>query len=191
MTHDSQQQTQMLETMTELEQLITDQAEDKPQHLGMDVLDLDDLLAESVQAVEADRNLARSRKLLQRKDLPQAEREELEARVAEWEARKYWETLAHVAVFHKQHCACGAVHQHFSHMMYHQQHRTDKFCQRWVRATPFVDTQTRQEIAALPNKVAFQITVVPICHVCAAGAGFDLQATDCLNWEVIQLAQEV
>lgn len=189
MTHNSQPQLALQDTLDELETLIAEQQQDQSSDPG--VIDLDDLLKESVASVEADRNLARSRKLLQRKDLPQDEREDLEARVAEWEARKYWETLAHVAVFHKQHCACGAVHQHFSHMMYHQQHRTDKFCQRWVRATPFVDTQTRQEVAALPNKVAFQNTVVPICHQCAAGAGFDLEAKDSLNWEIIQLAQEV
>jgi len=156
-----------------------------------ELIDLDQLLKESVQAQDADRNIARSRKLLARKDLPQFEREDLEQRVAEWEARKYWETLSNVAVFHKQHCSCGAVHRFFSHMMYHQQHRTDKHCQRWTKATQFVDSQTRLQVAALPTKVAYQNTVTPVCHECAAGAGYDLDAKDSLSWEIIQLSQEV
>lgn len=153
-------------------------------------LSLDALLAESMEAVGKDKKAKQARDRLKRKDLGAEEREDLEALVREWEARKEWKTLAHVAVFHHQQCTCGAVHKHFSHMMYHQQHRTDKHAQRWIRATAFADTTTQQELEGLPNKVAFQHTVVPVCEDCAAEAGFDLSHAD-VSWEVVQMAVAV
>lgn len=181
-----------LDDFDELDQLIQEQQEDAGQAPANDDLcDLDELLRESVKAQADDRAIAKQRGMLARKNLSSEDREELEAKVREWEARRLWETLAHVAVFHRQQCACGSIHLHFSHMMLHQKHRTDGFAQRWVRETVFADTQTRKEVANLPNKVAYQNTMVPICADCADKAGFDLNAQDCLNWEVIQLAQEV
>lgn len=185
--------TRATDEFDELESLLQGQQQEMRDGEGTasdGLCDLDDLLAESMQAVAEDRGIARHRAMLARKNISSAEREELEAKVREWEARRLWETLAHVAVFYRQACACGQVHIHFSHMMLHQKHRTDPFAQRWVKETVFADTQTRREIANLPNKVAFQNTHVPMCHVCAETAGFDLNG-EALNWEIIQLAQEV
>lgn len=145
--------------------------------------DLDSLLNESVSLVREAKAVKESRSALKRSGsvMDATERQFIEAKVAEWEARNTWRTIELVAVFRRQSCACGTAHRTFSHFMHHQQHRSDAFAQRWVSAAYGVEAS---DDAALPRAVAYTDSIVPICEYCAEHGGFDLDASSAVAWAV-------
>lgn len=145
--------------------------------------DLDDLLTESVGLVKEAKAVKEGKLSLKRSGsvMDATERQFIEAKVAEWEARHTWKTIELVAVFRRQQCACGTAHKTFSHFMHHQQHRSDAFAQRWVSAAYGVEASPDSE---LPKAVAYTDSIVPICEYCAEHGGFDLDAVGSVAWEV-------
>lgn len=172
----NQAQVAMQNELLELNALLE---EGKPEEEGFD--DLDSLLNESVGLVKAAKEVKAAKLTLKRSSsiMDPTERQFIEAKVAAWEAAHTWKTLELVAVFRRQACACGSVHETFSHFMHHQQHRTDAFAQRWVSATFGPDSDEQ----SLPRNVAFTDSIIPMCRFCASDSGFDLQSLTSKAWE--------
>ncbi len=134
---------------------------------------LDALLAESMGEAREQSAAAAARERLKRGTGTAAERAEDAARIAEWEARREWEQVANVALFHNFTCDCGTETSLFQGLFAREVHRTLQFSQRWRR----VETAD----AALNNEVAIRECKVPMCTACATGKGWDMD--DAYGWE--------
>jgi hypothetical protein len=127
---------------------------------------LDELLHESLETARAAKQVKANREKLARGGLTKAEREAIEAKVREWEARVEWDPQANVALFTRRECACGMSHTVFSGFLQRQHHRTKQGVKRWIAVN--------EQPVRLPNEVAVQVAVTPICTSCSIERGFDL-----------------
>lgn len=135
--------------------------------------DLDELMAESLKLTEEEKAVKFLREKQKRGGLTKAEREDDEARIREWEAKREWDTKANIGVFNKAVCTCGNVSITWSHLMHMQVHK-EKRVIRHVRA--------KVEVAALPNQIAYQVVTVDCCIDCARDKGWDLNQAPASVW---------
>lgn len=135
---------------------------------------LDALLSESLASAREASATAAARERLKRGAGTAAERAEDAARIAEWEARREWDAVANVALFHNFTCACGETRTNvFQGLFAREVHRVLGFSQRWRRVTT--------ADASLENEVAIRECQVPMCTACATGKGWDVD--NAYGWE--------
>lgn len=138
-----------------------------------EVIDLDDLLAESTAAVVEAQQAKAARERLKRGGQSQVEKMEDLERVRAWEAAHEWLAVANCALFDRYECACGQSSVAFSGLLRRETHRHVKFSQRWMSVP--------NSLAALPNETVIRSIEVPLCSVCALGKGWDFSKST--NWE--------
>lgn len=134
---------------------------------------LDALLAESIAELEGKRKLRELRQRAVKPGLSTRERQEIEAKVREWEARIEWQDEANVALFTRQLCAhCGTVAFPFNSMLRRQSHKTVKSSMRWI---------TVEDLNPhLPREAVLRDRTVPFCQVCAEDSNWRLDTAQVL-----------
>lgn len=120
---------------------------------------LEALLQESLEPVRAKAELKELRARMARGGLSMRERQEIEAKVREWEARVEWDSQANVALFTRQTCACGTITSVFSGLLMRQRHRVQQNSMRWI--------MTAEVNPRLPKEVAHREMHVPMCYLCS------------------------
>lgn len=141
----------------------------------VDFSELEALLSESIAIRNEVAQAKALRSKLARGGMAPSEKEETEAKLREWEARKEWTTIANVAVFERMTCDCGFYSETFSHILHKQTHRQKAGLVRWVQAKTIH--------ADLPKLVAKQCHEVSICAECASDKGWDLENAVEIEWE--------
>lgn len=125
---------------------------------------LDDLLAESVQAVEGKAKLKLNRKKLQDTRLTGVKRAELEADTRFWELAREWRAVANVVIFNTQYCTCcGSQHSTMSGFFQRQNHRQSKIS-RWQAVSKMDDSLARES--------KHTETEVEVCVDCASACAW-------------------
>jgi hypothetical protein len=164
--------------MDELDQLLAESVKPKksPKH---DLMDLDDLLTESLAIRDEAQATAGMREKLKRSNLSGDERREIEAKVREWEARNLWNPVATVIVFERVICSCGCYYETFSHMMNKQAHKHNRDTTRLIIADTINDK--------LPKMKAFQVQDVDICTECSTEKGWDLESMEEIEWQAPEM----
>lgn len=148
----------------ELAELLAESVEAKPESRGG--VDLDDLLAESMESVQGEKLAKAAKERIKRGGQSAVERAEDAARIAAWEAAHEWLANAAVAMFTDLRCQCGASTRQFTGLFTREVHRHLKVSQRWRRV---------EAIAAhLVQETAIRIENVPMCGACAFDKGWDL-----------------
>lgn len=127
-------------------------------------VDLDDLLAESLENVSLELQAKAARKKIGDTRLNKKEQEEIQATIRRWELVKDWKPAATVAVFHEQVCLnCGYVHSIFSGLFQREVNKK-AHGQRWVK--PEVPNMK------LPKERKEHSEEVDLCWNCAEEFGF-------------------
>lgn len=146
------------------------------------LLDLDDLLTESVSLAKQAGAGKGYRKSLQQAVSAKASSDEIDlirAKIAEWEAAQEWNTKGTCILITTQVCACGSKTEMFGGLYLHQTHKTIATAQRW---TSLVKGQ--KEPKGLPKHVIRRDVKVPACIQCAKSLhGFDFNSP--LTWEFL------
>lgn len=144
-------------------------------------LDLDDLLAESVQLRDEEREVKAARERLRKRGVLASGRtpEEVaedEARIREWELRHDWEAIAGVAFWEAHKCTnCGRKQTIFRQLMLKQTHRQYPDTLRWQ--------QVDELPSDLPQENQVQKWEVGMCTHCAGHFGFDFQSVPTGEWQ--------
>ncbi len=145
--------------------------------------ELDDLLAESVAAIDdLDLLLAESLEQRDQKDRVAAARkqllkggpvEELEGcreLIREWEDKELFKSQRHIYIMEEQVCAhCGSrSYKYVQHLVY-QTHRSDPHQTRYKDLSEVSSFEaSRPDFMALPKEVASRRRVVPMCSLACA-----------------------
>jgi len=134
----------------------------------MTFMNLDDLLAESLQE-QSDRQSAKeARKALAEGRAAPEERGALNKLVRGWEEKREWNPAAAVVMFSRQMCnGCGKFNCHFLGFYQRQSHKTSR-ADRWIPHTKPTDE-------TLPREAKYQDSVVECCEDCAEALGFEVQ----------------
>lgn len=159
---------------SELEHLLAESVVMAAEEPTKPTLDLDDLLAESMVSVKAEREAKAARERLKRGGLSAADQAADAERIRQWELANEWKVVANVAMFERYRCACGRQQTIFRQLMQRQQHRHLRDSMRYQRA----ETQK----ADLPNEIAVQKWEVPMCTHCSPAAGFDFNTQQVKEW---------
>lgn len=129
---------------------------------------LDDLLADSVQAIEGKVKLKINRKKLLDTRVQGAERAGIEAENRLWELAREWKAVANVVIFNTQYCnCCGGQHSVLSGYFERQDHRTSKIS-RW-QAVGKMNESLRKESKHTES-------VVAVCVDCAEESAWEPEA---------------
>lgn len=130
-------------------------------------LDLDMLVAESMQQKKDAEAVKLSRSLLAKGGMEPEARKRMESQIREHEMKVQWDAQAGVAMFNRQWCKeCGLVHVQFLGFYSRQKHRASKI-DRWIK-TP------RELIERLPKEVKYEDAEIEMCEECAGLAGFPI-----------------
>lgn len=147
------------------------------------ILDLDDLLAESME-LKRESGKGKSLRDELRKAQTEADRKALEAKIREWEDTYEWTNKAHCVFFERVQCSCGSLNSVFAGYFYHQAHKHLPATQRWVKTE---DTGKRQLDPSLrdklPKQVLYKTVAIPTCEFCVHLQGFEL-ATGTDLWQL-------
>ena len=128
-------------------------------------LDLDGLLAESLEIVAAAKAGPSIRERLKRAQSA-TERKEIETTLRRWEAQHEWENHEECYLFVVQHCECGSKFQTAGGVFWHQRHRKDTHLERWVKVTPEAREGFMAGDAELPKRVLLTDEKVEFCAGC-------------------------
>lgn len=141
-----------------------------------DFSDLDDLLAESMQtaresaevrAAQARQRLGKQSKVEQAADA---------ARIAAWQARNDWASVAQVAMFETVVCKhCDSATTIFTGLFVKQQGRNNPSNTRWM--PPSHDLP----LAGLPKRTAIREREVAWCSTCIGEQGFNFDEPESLT----------
>lgn len=146
------------EDTTELDDLLAESQANDP---------LDSLLAESLEAVNVEKEAKAARERVKRGGQSVAQRQEDAERIRRWELAREWETVANVALFERHTCQCGKHSTIFRQLLTRQTHRTLRHSTRW-QTTDKVDTD-------LPYEVVVQKWESPMCVQCSDIFGFEFK----------------
>lgn len=103
----------------------------------LDFADLDAIIAETEERKRTKSSIKGKLTKLAHGGLTPDERARLQAEVREYEDHHVWRTVAAVALFKTQTCACcGSHHRFFEGWMTAQDHRSDPNARRLVRGKP-------------------------------------------------------
>lgn len=131
--------------------------------------DLDDLLAESIEEATASAAVKSGRKRLQDNRINKREREEIEAKIREWELAREWKPAASVRIFNTQTCThCYSENSTYAGLFQRQIHRSSKIM-RWV-----LDVNGSGSNDGLPKEHKSSTTEVTVCIDCCTQQGFGL-----------------
>ena len=131
------------------------------------VIDLDDLLAESLEEASASARIKSDRKSLKDTRVSVKEREAMEARIRAWELAREWKPAAAVQFFNTQLCSdCGSENSTYAGLFQRQVHRNSKVM-RWV-----LDVNGSGNNDGLPREHKESLTEVPVCRDCVTEQGF-------------------
>jgi hypothetical protein len=126
---------------------------------------LDDLLTESLDAINESAAVKAGRKKLRDTRTTSKERAEIEARIKEWELAREWKPAATVAMFHQQLCVhCFSNNRTFDGLFQRQVHRHSKI-NRWVRQAEVFDS-------GLDKEHKLHTSSVEVCEGCLEEQGF-------------------
>jgi len=129
--------------------------------------DLDDLLAESLEEATASAAVKSGRKRLQDSRISKREKDEIEAKIREWELAREWKPAAAVHIFNTQTCThCYSENSTYSGLFQRQIHRSSKIM-RWV-----LDVNGSGSNDGLPKEHKSSSTEVTVCVECCAQQGF-------------------
>ena len=125
---------------------------------------LDALLGESLEVAAASKALKENRKKLSDGRLNAEEKQEIAAKIREWEATSEWKPAAVAVMFMTQACSCGGRHTFFQGVFQRQEHRSTKVM-RWIKA------ETPAHLN-LPKEQKHTTEAVGLCVDCVDAAGF-------------------
>lgn len=132
-----------------------------------DGFDLDALMEESMDQINASAAVKLGRKKLKDTRISNKERIEIEETIRKWELAREWKPAATAAMFQTQYCNhCGSIHSVFAGIFQRQVHRSSKIV-RWVLTSAAVDE-------ALPKEVKHSDKTTVMCVSCVQGMGFQL-----------------
>jgi hypothetical protein len=147
------------------------------------VLDLDDLLAESMN-LKRESGKGKSLRDELRKAQNEADRKAIEQKIRAWEDAYEWDNKAHCVFFERVQCSCGSLNSVFAGYFYHQTHKHQSGTQRWVKTEDTGKRQVDPSVRdSLPKQVLYKTAQIPTCEFCAHLQGFDpLKGTDL--WQI-------
>lgn len=125
---------------------------------------LDDLLNESMEAVNASAAVKAGRKRLRDSNVGSKERGQIEETIRLWELEREWRPAATVVMFQTQTCTCVTAQSIFAGLFQRQAHRTSKI-DRWVQVPEGLDP-------ALPKEIKHADSDTAICLNCVTNHGF-------------------
>ena len=131
-----------------------------------DDIDLDSLLADSVQQVQDAQKLSKGKAKLASGWIGTAEKADLKRDLDAISARREWTSTAAVCLFREQTClTCGNTHSHFQGLFIEQAHRNGN-TKSWERTVDNISMQ------ALPRQRKIDKETCDMCEFCAHTVGW-------------------